>query len=156
MEHPGAKGLVALPQEIIETILIETRPSDLRSISHVCRSLHAICLSHLYRSIVLRNPNQAERFLATLSQSPHSIPPLVRELQIHYHNTLDEKGRPTTSPEHLDPIIAKLSRLESLVIKSDFFNYTAAEKISLLREPELFPSLTSCRGPYAVSISTEC
>ncbi|KAJ5805110.1 hypothetical protein N7474_010997 [Penicillium riverlandense] len=144
MESSSAKGLVALPQEIIEAILVELGSSSFRPISHVCRSLRSICLPFLYRSIVLRDPNQAEAFLATLSQSPHSIPLLVRELQIHYHNTLDEKDNPTTSPEHLDPLIMKLSSLESLVIKSDFFDYTAAEKISLLRQPELFPSLTSC------------
>ncbi|KAJ5604644.1 hypothetical protein N7510_009798 [Penicillium lagena] len=150
MESLSAKGLVALPQEIIEAILVEIRPSSLRSVSHVSRSLRSICLPFLYRSIVLRDPNQAETFLATLSQSQHSIPPLVRELQIHYHNTLDEKDQPTTSPEHIDPIIAKLSSLESLVIKSDFFDYTAAAKFSLLRQPELFPSLTSCHIGFDV------
>lgn len=137
------ESLLHLPLEILEHIASAIRPS-LRSLSifaQACRTLYSISTPVLYKSVVFRSLESARHFSDTISHSPNLIP-LVRELQIHYHD-LDEDS--SDSPEDVEPTLVKLVHLQSLVVRTNWFDYQKAIKTRLINNPsEAFPALRSC------------
>lgn len=141
MESSTSRFL-ALPTEIIKAILLALRPSlsSLNSVSRVSRRLNAVSIPLLYRLVIIRSPQHGEKFSRTVSHCPN-LTLLVRELQIHYHETKDDE-----CPEDLDPVIAQLVNLESLVVRGDWFNYKAALQTNLIRRhQDILPNLRSCK-----------
>jgi hypothetical protein len=85
------------------------------------------------------------RFLGAATNSFY-LTSLIRELQIHYHK-LDEDI--DDSPEDIEPVIAKLVNLKSLIIRSSWFDRGKAHRMQPLSHPqETPPALRSCKlGP---------
>lgn len=139
----STSSLLELPHDLVEAIAFAIRP-DLKTLdafSRVCRSLYTISIPVLYRSVALRSPQGTSRFSSTIAHPPHLISP-VRELQIHYHD-LDEET--DDCPEDADPVLAKLVNLESLTVRTNWFNWNKAFTTSLIRDPQrTFPALRFC------------
>ncbi|KGO61790.1 hypothetical protein PEX1_025260 [Penicillium expansum] len=138
----GPVSLLKLPPEILGAILSVVRSSldTLKALSQSCHHLHAIATPFLYSSVVIRSPESMSCFLETAANS-HYLTSLIRELQIHYHD-LDEDT--DNSPEDIEPALPKLVNLESLIIKSSWFDWVKPSKMQLLCHPqETLPALRS-------------
>ncbi|KAJ5358172.1 hypothetical protein N7541_005330 [Penicillium brevicompactum] len=72
------------------------------------------------------------RFIETATSS-HCVTSLIREVQIHYH-VLDEET--DDSPEDIEPVLSNLVNLESLVIRTSWFDTDKAKKMQLLCRPQ--------------------
>lgn len=131
------------PPEIAQIIALAIRPSlkSLSNFAQVCRSLCPVSTPILYKSVVLRNVGSANHFSWTISHSPDLIP-LVRELQIHFHD-MDEDS--DDCPEDFEPTLVKLVHLESLVIRAEWFDDMKASRTTLINNPsEALPAFRSC------------
>lgn len=148
--HPckmeSSTGLLGISPELIDAIFSEIRGSHetFRSLSLVCRRLYALSTRFLYKSVIIRGPANGERFAWTITHCPHLIP-LVRELQIHYHET----GHDDHTPEDLDLVIANLANLESLVVRSDGFDNR--RQTNLFDQPQVLPVLRSCKLAFCLA-----
>ncbi|KAJ5091183.1 hypothetical protein NUU61_006053 [Penicillium alfredii] len=139
--------LLELPPEILEAVLLALPPSSSRlaAVSCVCRRLHFVSIPLLYRSVALRSPEHGKQFCWTVRHGADVIPH-VRELQIHYHETDDESD---DCPEDLYPVFTQLVNLESLVVRSDWFDPKTASRTSLISGPqEVLPNLRCCNLGY--------
>ena len=127
-------SLLQLPTEILDAILSEVRSSlsTLKALSQSCRRLHTLAAPHVLRSVTIRSPKSMNRFIETATSS-HCVTSLIREVQIHYH-VLDEET--DDSPEDIEPILSNLVNLESLVIRTSWFDTDKAKKMQLLCRPQ--------------------
>lgn len=135
-------GLLSLPQEIINAILTEIGDSIMtyRSLARVCRTFNALANPFVYESVIIRQPSTGEKFAEAMTNAPH-LNPLVHKLQIHLHGTEDDV--PFNVPEDFDSVLPKLVNLESLVIKSDYFDNEPDDNI--FSRPGVLPALRSCK-----------
>ena len=135
-------GLLNLPQELINAILVEIGESYMtyRSLARVCRTFNALVNPLIYDSVIIRRPSTGEKFAEAMANAPH-LRPLVYKLQIHLHGTEDDV--PFNIPEDYDSVLLKLINLESLVIKSDFFDN--GQESGLFCRPGILPALRSCK-----------
>lgn len=142
MESSTSTGLLSLPQELVNAILIEISDSYMtfRSLARVCRKLNALSNPFVYNSVIIRQPSTGEKFAWAMAHAPH-LNPLVHELQIHLHGTGDDE--PFNIPEDFESVLAKLVNLELLVIKSDYFDNV--QDTSLFCQPGILPALGSCK-----------
>lgn len=136
-------GLLNLPQELINAILVEIGESYMtyRSLARVCRTFNALANPLIYDSVIIRQASTGEKFAETMTNAPH-LTPLVHKLQLHLHGTEDDV--PFNVPEEYNSVLAKLVNLESLVIKSDWFD-TEEDSNLFCRPGILLPSLRSCK-----------
>ncbi|KAJ6001929.1 hypothetical protein N7522_007156 [Penicillium canescens] len=135
--------LLSLPAEILEVVIDEACASsaDLSVLGLVCRGLHSFITPRLYKSVNLVGYERAKQFSSTISQRP-KLAPLVRKLQIHSHGT-DEVEDENCS-EDFDSTITQLINLESLALRTDFFNRSKAQKIGIICRPhKVLPALRS-------------
>lgn len=141
--------LLTLPQELIDAIFANIGNSykTFQSLARVCRTLNAMANPFLYESVIIREPSTGEKFAEAMTNSPH-LNPLVHKLQIHLHGTEDDQ--PFNIPEDFEPVLAKLVNLESLVIKSDYFDN--GQDTNLFCRPGILPALRSCKlSPRSIS-----
>ncbi|KAJ5088397.1 hypothetical protein N7456_012013 [Penicillium angulare] len=144
-------SLLILPPEILEAIISSIRFSldALKALSQSCRCLHAIATPPLFRLVVIRSPESMKRFIEAATSS-HYLTTLIKELQIHYHD-LDEDT--DDSPEDIEPVLSKLVNLESLVMRSSWFEAKKWDKMQLLCQPqETLPALRSCKPRQIFSL----
>lgn len=134
-------GLLNLPQELTNAILVEIGESyTYRSLARVCRTFNALANPLIYDSVIIRQPSTGEKFAEAMTNAPH-LTPLVHKLQIHLHGTEDDV--PFNIPEDYDSVLSKLVNLESLVIKSDYFD--SEQDSNLFCRPGILPALRSCK-----------
>jgi hypothetical protein len=137
--------LLSLPAEILEVVIDEACASsaDLSVLGLVCRGLHSFITPRLYKSVNLVGYERAKQFSSTISQRP-KLAPLVRKLQIHSHGT-DEVEDENCS-EDFHSTITQLINLESLALRTDFFNRSKAQKIGIICRPhEVLSTLRSSK-----------
>lgn len=145
MPSPKSKpALLQLPQEILDIILLEVSftPQCLSSLARVCRRLHSLCNPLLYCLISLRDPHHGEKFVDTITNSPHLIPH-IRGLQVHYHGTCDYEDDEAEDYFHdFIPAISHLHNLKSLVIKTDYFG---EPDVDIFLQSHFLPALQYCK-----------
>jgi hypothetical protein len=147
--------LLSLPAEILEVVIDEACSSaaDLSTLSLVCRGLHWFITPSLYRSINLVGYKSAKQFAWTIFQRP-DFAPLVRKLQIHSHGT--DENEDENCSEDFDSTITQLINLNSLALRTDFFNRSKAQKLGIICRPhEVLPALRSSKQdiPLAVTLT---
>lgn len=142
MESSTSTGLLSLPQELVNVILIEIGDSykTFRALARVCRKLNALSNPFVYNSVIIRQPSTGEKFAWTMTHAPR-FNPMVHGLQIHFHGTGDDE--PFNIPEDFETVLAKLVNLELLVIKSDYFDNE--QDTNLFCQPGILPALRSCK-----------
>ncbi|KAL4886072.1 hypothetical protein BJY04DRAFT_213609 [Aspergillus karnatakaensis] len=90
------------------------------SLSRTCRHLRAITLPELYRLVHIRN-HKADSFSSALTRNP-SFADYVISLTIYYHTENESDDDPQfLYAEALTPIITRLPRLQTLIIKGTNF-----------------------------------
>lgn len=142
MDSSTPTGLLTLPTELFDAIVGEIQDSyeTVRSLARVCRRLHDQLNPLVFESVIIRQPSTGEKFAWAITHAPH-LAPLVLELQIHFHGTGDDE--PFCIPEEFEPVIAQLANLETLVVKSDYFDNE--QDTNLFCRPDVLPALRECK-----------
>jgi hypothetical protein len=139
---------LACPQEIVDVILSELFPclSSLASVARTCRRLYKAATPILYKSVMIWHIIDSTLFARTIEESPFLIP-FVQKLEMHLHdNPWGPEKYCHLSARDLEPTIAKLVKLESLVWQDPCS--PASTEPTLFSQTQALPNLRFCESLF--------